>query len=193
MSTRLSNSLTVGTILGQISIGILCDVAGRKAGIIVSTVCIVVGIILATAAKADTLIAFSWFMTIARGLTGIGVGGEYPSSSVSAVEAANEKFLKQRGPTFILVTNLVLSFGGPLASILYLYVRFLLLRHLGTDGTRAQHRLRGCWGTQGQPRTFPVSPTQIRLTTSVCRKWSGASSSVSASFHLSPSSSSASA
>jgi MFS family permease len=43
-------------------------------------------------------------MTIARGLTGIGVGGEYPSSSVSAVEAANEKFMKKRGMTFILVT-----------------------------------------------------------------------------------------
>jgi MFS family permease len=67
---------------------------------------------LATAAKADTLVAFSWFVTIARGLTGIGVGGEYPSSSVSAVEAANEKFMKKRGMTFILVTVRLLSLSA---------------------------------------------------------------------------------
>lgn len=32
------------------------------------------------------------------------MGGEYPSSSASAAEAANEKMVKQRGPVFILVT-----------------------------------------------------------------------------------------
>lgn len=106
ISTRLSNSLTVGTILGQLGIGIVCDLYGRKHGIVISTFCIVAGIIIVTAAHGahESLQGFFWCFTIGRGLTGIGVGGEYPSSSASAAEAANEKMLKSRGPVFILVT-----------------------------------------------------------------------------------------
>jgi MFS family permease len=48
--------------------------------------------------------------------------GEYPASSTSASEAANEHTLKSRGPIFILVTNLPLSFGGPLAVSIFLIV-----------------------------------------------------------------------
>lgn len=48
--------------------------------------------------------------------------GEYPASSTSASEAANEHRLKQRGPIFILVTNLPLSFGNPLAISIFLIV-----------------------------------------------------------------------
>lgn len=79
-------------------------------------------------------------MTISRGIIGFGVGGElitlcyisfvadelfkgeYPASSTSASEAANEHALKKRGPIFILVTNLPLSFGTPLAVIVFLIV-----------------------------------------------------------------------
>ncbi|KAF8211836.1 MFS general substrate transporter [Mycena galopus ATCC 62051] len=123
-STQLSNALTVGTILGQLSIGYICDVKGRKWGIVLSTVLIVIGIILCTAAKGanDSFHGFLWMFTIARGITGLGVGGEYPSSSTSAAEAANERMLKQRGPVFIMVTNVMLSAGGPIACILYLIV-----------------------------------------------------------------------
>lgn len=104
-STQISNSLTVGTIFGQILIGILCDRAGRKAGIVVSTAFIVIGIILATSAHGanGSLVGFFWFMTVARGITGVGVGGEYPSSSLSAAEAANERSVKSRGFTFMYV------------------------------------------------------------------------------------------
>ena len=51
-----------------------------------------------------------------------GVGAEYPASSTSASEAANEKYLKNRGPIFIMVTNFPLSFGGPLAVSVFLIV-----------------------------------------------------------------------
>jgi len=63
-----------------------------------------------------------WMMTVARGMVGFGTGGEYPASSTSASEAANERSLKSRGPIFILVTNLPLSFGGPLAISIFLIV-----------------------------------------------------------------------
>jgi MFS family permease len=59
---------------------------------------------------------------VARGIVGFGAGGEYPASSTSASEAANEHTLKNRGPIFILVTNLPLAFGGPFALIVFLIV-----------------------------------------------------------------------
>lgn len=60
---------------------------------------------------------------MARGATGIGLGGEYPASSTSASEAANERYgRKKRSTVFILCTNLVLSLGGPLAVSFFLIV-----------------------------------------------------------------------
>ena len=112
----------VGEIVGQITIGLTCDYLGRKAAIIITTLMICIGGILATAANGHTIIGMFWMMTVARGIVGFGTGGEYPASSTSASEAANEHRLKERGPIFILVTNLPLSFGGPLAVSIFLIV-----------------------------------------------------------------------
>ena len=121
-STRVSNSLLVGEILGQIVIGLTCDYMGRKAAIVTTTLFIVIGGILATASNGYTIAGMFWMMTVARGMVGFGTGGEYPASSTSASEAANEHTPKHRGPIFILVTNLPLSFGGPFACIVFLIV-----------------------------------------------------------------------
>ena len=83
---------------------------------------ICIGGILGTAANGYTIIGMFWMLTVARGITGFGTGGEYPASSTSASEAANEHNLKQRGPIFILVTNLPLAFGNPFAACIYLIV-----------------------------------------------------------------------
>ncbi|RDX50399.1 MFS Git1p-like glycerophosphoinositol permease [Lentinus brumalis] len=124
VSTRVSNSLLVGAVLGQVVVGLLCDRIGRKAALVTTTLLIVIGAILGTAAHGahGSVQGMFWFLTVARGITGVGVGGEYPASSTSASEAANEKVLKQRGPVFIMVTNFVLSFGGPLAVSVFLIV-----------------------------------------------------------------------
>ncbi|KAF9472244.1 MFS Git1p-related glycerophosphoinositol permease [Pholiota conissans] len=124
VSTRVSNSLLVGAIIGQVVVGFICDRIGRKAALVLTTAVIVIGATLATAAHGigGSASGLFWFLTFARGLTGIGVGGEYPASSTSASEAANEKMVKHRGPVFIMVTNFVLSFGGPLAVAIFLIV-----------------------------------------------------------------------
>lgn len=122
VSTRVSNALLVGEIFGQVVIGLTCDYMGRKAAIIITTLMIVFGGILATAAHGVTIEGMFWMLTIARGIVGFGTGGEYPASSTSASEAANEHTPKQRGPIFILVTNLPLSFGGPMAVSIFLIV-----------------------------------------------------------------------
>ncbi|PPR00651.1 hypothetical protein CVT24_000874 [Panaeolus cyanescens] len=124
VSTRVSNSLLVGAIIGQVIVGLMCDRIGRKAALVLTTALIVLGATLATAAHGahGSAAGLFWFLTFARGLTGIGVGGEYPASSTSASESANEKMIKNRGPVFIMVTNFVLSIGGPLAVSVFLIV-----------------------------------------------------------------------
>ncbi|KAE9411000.1 MFS Git1p-like glycerophosphoinositol permease [Gymnopus androsaceus JB14] len=102
VSTRVSNALLVGAVLGQFFVGLVCDRVGRKVALFATTAFIVLGAILATAAHASTPPA-------SFGITGVGVGGEYPAGSTSASEAANEKMPKNRGPVFVMVTNFVLQ------------------------------------------------------------------------------------
>ena len=133
VSTRVSNALLVGEIIGQLVIGLTCDYMGRKTAIVATTLMIVIGGILATAAHGVTINGMFWMMTVARGIVGFGTGGEYPASSTSASEAANEHAPKNRGPVFILVTNLPLSFGGPLAvSIFLIVLSATTTKHLST-------------------------------------------------------------
>lgn len=124
VATQVSNSLLVGAIIGQVFVGLVCDRLGRKVALVSTTLLIVIGATLATAAHGahGSPQGLFWFLTVARGITGVGVGGEYPASSTSASEAANEKSIRQRGPVFIMVTNFVLSFGGPLAVAVFLIV-----------------------------------------------------------------------
>ncbi|KAJ7596504.1 major facilitator superfamily domain-containing protein [Mycena floridula] len=124
VSTRVSNALLIGAVIGQVFVGLICDRIGRKVALVATTALIVIGAILGTAAHGahGSVSGLFWFLTIARGITGVGVGGEYPAASTSASEAANEKMIKHRGPVFIMVTNFVLSFGGPLAVAVFLIV-----------------------------------------------------------------------
>lgn len=132
VSTRVSNSLLIGEIIGQISVGLTCDYIGRKTALVLTTSMIILGLVLSASANGYTIGGMFWMLTIARGITGFGTGGEYPASSTSASEAANGYNLRRRGRTFILVTNLPLTFGVPLASSIFLIV-------LQATGNQLQH------------------------------------------------------
>ncbi|OBA19557.1 MFS general substrate transporter [Metschnikowia bicuspidata var. bicuspidata NRRL YB-4993] len=121
VKTRVSNASLVGTIFGQVIIGVLADRLNRKQSIIIATCFLVFGTVMCAASHGATINGMFWMLTIFRGVTGFGIGAEYPSCSVSANEAANEAF-KRRGGVFVLVTNLPLSFGGPFALIIFLIV-----------------------------------------------------------------------
>lgn len=69
-STQVSNALLVGEIIGQITIGLTCDYLGRKFAIIATTLCIVVGGILATASSGHTIYGMFWMLTVSRGIVG---------------------------------------------------------------------------------------------------------------------------
>ncbi|KAI9445252.1 major facilitator superfamily domain-containing protein [Lactarius indigo] len=135
VATRVSNAMLVGALIGQLFIGLVCDRIGRKVALVFTTLLIVLGATLGTAAHGahGSAKGLFWFLTFSRGLTGIGVGGEYPAASTSATESANEQMLSKRGPVFVMVTNFTLTFGGPLASSVFLTVLSIVgENHLST-------------------------------------------------------------
>ncbi|QFZ25421.1 putative glycerophosphoinositol permease [Clavispora lusitaniae] len=121
MKTNVSNASLVGTIFGQVIIGILSDRMNRKQAVVIATLFLVFGTIMCAASHGKSVNGMFWMLIIFRGVTGFGIGAEYPSCSVSANEAANET-VRRRGGVFCLVTNLPLSFGGPFALIIFLIV-----------------------------------------------------------------------
>ena len=127
-STSITSSSQLLTSL-RIS-RLTCDYLGRKFAIVLTSTAIILGLALSAGAYGTSVVGMFWMLTVARGITGFGTGGEYPASSTSASESANTYALKQRGTVFILVTNLPLSFGVPLASSIFLIV---------LQATTAQH------------------------------------------------------
>ena len=96
VATRVSNALLVGpcilymslpkhtfrlgAIIGQLFVGLVCDRIGRQAALVFTTLVIVLGATLGTAAHGAHASAAGlfWFLTFARGLTGIVcTGGHY--------------------------------------------------------------------------------------------------------------------
>ena len=67
------NQGKIGAIIGQIFVGIICDRLGRKVALVGTTLLIVVGATLGTAAHGahGSAQGLFWFLTFARGLTGI--------------------------------------------------------------------------------------------------------------------------
>ncbi|CAI4056317.1 hypothetical protein SKDZ_03G0040 [Saccharomyces kudriavzevii ZP591] len=122
VSTRVSNASLVGIIFGQFFMGIAADYYSRKSCILVATTILVVGSALCAASHGTTVPGMFWMLTVMRGLVGIGVGAEYPTSTLSANESANEYTTTRRGGILVMVTNFPLAFGGPFASIIFLIV-----------------------------------------------------------------------
>ncbi|SMN22961.1 similar to Saccharomyces cerevisiae YCR098C GIT1 Plasma membrane permease [Maudiozyma saulgeensis] len=122
VSTRVSNASLVGIIFGQFFMGIAADYYSRRSCILVATLILVIGSALCAASHGTTVPGMFWMLTVMRGLVGIGVGSEYPTSTLSANESANEYTTKRRGGILVLVTNFPLAFGGPFSSIIFLIV-----------------------------------------------------------------------
>ncbi|WWC68471.1 uncharacterized protein I206_102399 [Kwoniella pini CBS 10737] len=163
VSTRVSNSLLIGEIIGQVGVGLICDLVGRKTAMVATTMLIVVGGILATASSGSTPAGLLWMLTVSRGMVGVGVGGEYPACSTSASESANEKFGRDRGKIFILVTNLMLSIGGPIVISIFL----LIINAAGYKGTTSAediYKLKYTWRIcMGVGVFIPLSVFYFRL------------------------------
>jgi MFS family permease len=81
--------------------------------------------------------AMLWFLTIARGTAGVGVGGEYPTSAAAALEGSNEHFDTNRGPIQVIISTLMATSGSAVCTFVYL----MALIGSGNDLTVAYHAI----------------------------------------------------
>lgn len=75
VQSRLSNAFMVGMIIGMLSFGYVSDKLGRKAGAVLTTTILVLGIALSAGASGVTQDGMFWMLIIARGIAGVGAGG----------------------------------------------------------------------------------------------------------------------
>ncbi|GIC87125.1 uncharacterized protein Aud_003506 [Aspergillus udagawae] len=124
IKTRLSNSYLIGEIFGMLSFGVLIDRVGRTTGIVAATILLVLGIVLAAAAHGISELGMFWMMIVARGIAGVGAGGEYPVCGASATEAADETadLRRKRGFLVAITTDFAIDLGFVAAGIVSLIV-----------------------------------------------------------------------
>ena len=120
MKGRFSTAYYVGLCLGSLSFGMLIDHFSRKAGVVLATCIMIIGVALCTGSWATTPQMMFWMLTVSRGILGFGAGGEYPVCSTGATEAGDEtsSVRKWRGLIVGLVgctaIDIGIVFGGVL-------------------------------------------------------------------------------
>ncbi|QGI83553.1 hypothetical protein CEK25_010282 [Fusarium fujikuroi] len=118
MRSRLSNAFLIGMIVGMIGFGVVVDQLGRKTGAVMTTLILLLGIALSAGASGLTTTGLMWMLVIARGIAGVGAGGEYP-------------FRKSRGFMFAMVADLSAGLGYTFGALVPLLL--LLCVHQRTD------------------------------------------------------------
>ncbi|KAJ5746841.1 uncharacterized protein N7511_008537 [Penicillium nucicola] len=137
VAARLSNAFMVGMIIGMLSFGYISDKLGRKTGAVLTTVILVLGIALSAGASGVNENGMFWMLIIARGIAGVGAGGEYPVAGAGAVEATDEapEIRKRRGFIFAMIGDLSASLGfafGALVPLILLLCFHQQVRHYET-------------------------------------------------------------
>ncbi|KAJ5912394.1 hypothetical protein N7504_001277 [Penicillium tannophilum] len=119
VASRLSNAFMVGMIIGMLSFGYISDKLGRKAGAALTTTILVLGIALSAGASGLNENGMFWMLIIARGIAGVGAGGEYPVAGAGAAEATDEApgIRKRRGFIFAMIGDLSASLGFAFGSL----------------------------------------------------------------------------
>lgn len=118
MEGRVSSSYYVGLCLGSLAFGMLIDHVSRKAGVVLATALMIIGVALCTGSYGATPRMMFWMLTVARGILGFGAGGEYPVCSTGSTEAGDENkaVRKHRGLIVGLVgctsIDMGIVFGG---------------------------------------------------------------------------------
>ncbi|RFU25643.1 hypothetical protein B7463_g10697, partial [Scytalidium lignicola] len=141
MYSRLSNAFLVGMIIGMLFFGFIADQLGRKTGAIATTILLVLGIVLSAAASGTSHTGLMWMLIVARGVAGVGAGGEYPVSGAGAMEASDEgsKYRKRRGVIFAVLGECSASLGYCFGALVPLLL--LLCVHQRVDRVNASNSL----------------------------------------------------
>lgn len=121
MQTRISNALLVGSVIGILILGYTSDLFSRKAGMLITSILVIIGTLLSTLAfQISPATHMLWYLVIVRGIAGVGVGGEYPASAAAALEGSNEHFDRSRGPIQVITSTLMATTGSPTCTLVYL-------------------------------------------------------------------------
>ena len=91
VDTAIKVSCSVGTVIGQLAFGYLADRVGRKKMYGVELIIIIIGTIGQALAGNGPAASFWGVITFWRIIVGIGIGGDYPLSSVITSEFATTK------------------------------------------------------------------------------------------------------
>lgn len=118
VDTAIKVSCSVGTVIGQLLFGYLADRIGRKRMYGVELMIIIIGTIGQTLAGNGPAASFWAVITFWRIVVGIGIGGDYPLSSVITSEFATTK---RRGAMMSAVFAMQ-GFGQVAASIVGIIV-----------------------------------------------------------------------
>ena len=118
MQGRVSSAYYVGLCLGSLCFGMLIDHVSRKAGVVLATCLMIIGVALCTGSYGPNPHMMFWMLTVSRGILGFGAGGEYPVCSTGSTEAGDETpaVRKHRGLIVGLVgctsIDIGIVFGG---------------------------------------------------------------------------------
>lgn len=124
MKTRLSNAYLIGNIVGMLLFGLVIDRFGRRFGIFMATLLLVLGVIIATASHGKDVNGMFWMMVIGRGVAGVGAGGEYPVCSTGATEATDEqdKTRNRRGFIVGMIGDFAIDSGFVFSGVVIIIV-----------------------------------------------------------------------
>lgn len=131
--SRLSNAFLIGMIIGMLLFGVIVDQLGRKTGAVATTTILVLGIALSAAANGSSTEGMLWMLILARGIAGVGAGGEYPCAGAGAAEATDEsdRARKHRGFMFAMLATLSASLGYVFAGLVPLLLLLCVNQEMG--------------------------------------------------------------
>lgn len=91
-TTMLKVSTSVGTVIGQFGFGLIADLVGRKKVYGVELIIIIVATVIQCTIGTSAGISFPALLTFLRIIQGIGIGADYPMSSVISSEFSTTKW-----------------------------------------------------------------------------------------------------
>ncbi|KAG5417823.1 GIT3 [Candida metapsilosis] len=110
--SNISSIAFVGTVVGQLSFGYISDRVARRGGMMAANIMLIVFTLLcAVGSWGATTQGFFACLTVWRFFLGVGIGAEYPTSSVIASEFANQLPPGKRNRYFSWFTNAMIDAG----------------------------------------------------------------------------------
>ncbi|KAK9821919.1 hypothetical protein WJX81_006266 [Elliptochloris bilobata] len=102
-----------GIMLGMLSLGVVADLVGRRAGSLICAAFMLGGGVLLTCSSGPTLNAWALVFAVSQFIYGVGVGGEYPLASSSAAERAEaDEAVRARRGEMIVCTFAMQGWGN---------------------------------------------------------------------------------